>query len=164
MKESQEGTSGIDCLAEPGKESENHGAGAGSSCETRVKILLNENHCLKRENSNLENLVKESERFCQERESKLKSTLKSVETFKENMTAGRKDGKNNESSEDLRKVIAALEAKLKDLEKQNKDLLLGFKKQMQLIDVLKRQKVHLQASRHLNCQGKKNHSDAKEEI
>jgi hypothetical protein len=157
VKESEEGTSDsdIDCLAEPVKESENHGLGAGSSCETRLQILLNENQSLKRENSNLEKLVKESERFCQERESKLKSTLKSVENFKENMMAGRKDGKKNESSENLRKVITALKAKVKDYEKQKKDLLLGFKKQIQLIDILKRQKVHLQASRQLNCQGKK---------
>ena len=73
--------------------------------------------CLKRENCNLEYLVKESERFCQERESKLKSTFKLVETFKTNMMAGRKDGKKNESLEDLRKLIATLEAKVKDLEK-----------------------------------------------
>ncbi len=42
-----------------------------------------------------------------------------------------------------------LRMEVKRLEKQKQDLMTGFKKQMQLIDNLKRQKIHLQTARLL---------------
>ena len=45
-----------------------------------------------------------------------------------------------------KKSIDELTMKTKFLEKQRNELLQGFKKQMELIDVLKRQKLHLEAA------------------
>ena len=42
--------------------------------------------------------------------------------------------------------VDELTLKTKFLEKQRNELLTGFKKQMELIDVLKRQKLHLEAA------------------
>ena len=48
--------------------------------------------------------------------------------------------------ENGKKSVDELTVKIKFLEKQRNELLQGFKKQMELIDVLKRQKLHLEAA------------------
>ncbi len=45
---------------------------------------------------------------------------------------------------------AELSNRVKSLEKQRNDLLSAFRKQMKLIDILKRQRMHVEASRLLS--------------
>ena len=55
-----------------------------------------------------------------------------------------------ESSEEIRRRLADLESENKKLTKQKTELLAAFKKQLQLIGILKRQKLHLEAAKMLS--------------
>ena len=118
------------------------------SNQMEINNLKAENHSLMKENSGLQSLLKNAESKSQTRELRLKRAMQSVEKMKQLML-DRKVSK-SESDEKYSQDIIDLKKKVVDAEKRNKDLLHGFKLQMQLIDILKRQKVHIEASRLLD--------------
>mgnify|MGYP001365915218 CR=1 FL=1 len=79
---------------------------------------------------------------------KLKRATETISKLKSQLTTAQAAGK-NDSVTDTRRM-EELEGRVRTLEKQRSDLVEAFKKQMKLIDVLKRQKVHIEAARLLN--------------
>lgn len=120
--------------------------------EERRKIDLEnftiENQTLKKEISGLKTIVKESDAKSRSNEVRLTRALESVDKFKRLLS----DGKNvkSESDSKLRAKVDDIQKQLKDVEKERNNLLLCFKEQMKLIEVLKRQKVHAEASKLLD--------------
>ena len=80
-------------------------------------------------------------------EIKLKRANEDVEKLKAALETEKRRAKN--SADAMKEKLASLEATNKQLERQRQELIVGFKKQMKLIDVLKRQKLHLEGAKLL---------------
>jgi len=102
---------------------------------------------LKKEITKLKRIQKQNETDLNSKDIKLNRTLDELEKFKtqvNSLTQEIKDLKEND-----RKSIEHLIMDNKQLEKQKAEILLAMKKQMQLIDVLKKQKMHIEAAKLL---------------
>ncbi|XP_054983037.1 testis-expressed protein 9 isoform X1 [Sorex araneus] len=81
-------------------------------------------------------------------EVRLNRALEETERYKLELSKLRQNNKDI-TNEEHRK-IEALKLENKKLEKQKGELMIGFKKQLKLIDVLKRQKMHIEAAKMLS--------------
>ncbi|XP_052692105.1 testis-expressed protein 9-like [Crassostrea angulata] len=81
-------------------------------------------------------------------EVRLNRALEEIEKYKEQLSKHKSSSR--ESTEQERKRLEQLVADNKRLEKQKNELMAGFKKQLKLIDVLKRQKMHIEAAKMLS--------------
>ena len=78
---------------------------------------------------------------------RLNRALEEMEKLKSEVTKAKSSSK--ESQQEEKKRLDSLLAENRKLEKQKSDLIQGFRKQARLIDVLKRQKMHLEAAKML---------------
>ncbi|ORX41961.1 hypothetical protein BCR36DRAFT_169181 [Piromyces finnis] len=102
---------------------------------------------LKKEITKLKRSKKQNETDINSKDIKLNRTLDELEKYKaqvNSLTQEIKDLKEND-----RKSIEQLLMDNKQLEKQKAEILLAMKKQMQLINVLKKQKIHIEAAKLL---------------
>ncbi|TRY82077.1 hypothetical protein DNTS_006696 [Danionella cerebrum] len=81
-------------------------------------------------------------------EVRLNRALEEVEKTKTQLTKLKQSSKDSSSQE--HKQMETLQAENRKLERQKAELIAGFKKQLKLIDVLKRQKMHLEAAKLLS--------------
>ena len=110
----------------------------------KFNILEEDNSLLKKE---VEEAKKESKKNLSKKSSsdiRLNRALEEAAKLRGQLQAAERDKK--DATENGKKSIDELTLRTKFLEKQRNELLHGFKKQMELIDVLKRQKLHLEAA------------------
>ncbi|KAH3873238.1 testis-expressed protein 9-like [Dreissena polymorpha] len=81
-------------------------------------------------------------------EVRLNRALEEIEKYKEQMS--RTKTSSRESADSEKRRVDQLLADNKRLEKQKNELMAGFKKQLKLIDILKRQKMHIEAAKMLS--------------
>ncbi|XP_064596208.1 testis-expressed protein 9-like [Liolophura sinensis] len=81
-------------------------------------------------------------------EVRLNRALEEVDRYKEELYKAKSSAKDTTVQE--KKRVEQLIAENKRLEKQKNELMAGFKKQLKLIDILKRQKMHIEAAKMLS--------------
>jgi len=102
---------------------------------------------LKRQNDQLQRDLKTQQGNVGASEVRLNRALEEMEKLKSEVTKAKSSSK--ESQQEEKKRLDSLLAENRKLEKQKSDLIQGFRKQARLIDVLKRQKMHLEAAKML---------------
>ena len=110
----------------------------------KFSVLEEDNNLLKKE---IEDAKRESKKNLSKKSSsdiRLNRALEEAAKLRGQLQAAERDKK--DAIESGKKSVDELTLKTKFLEKQRNELLHGFKKQMELIDVLKRQKLHLEAA------------------
>lgn len=131
-------------------------AGEAASAD-RSEAYLQEIAQLKKDVQTAEKIVKQSENDLKTKDGQLKRALETVSKLKiqlqeqsTNSAAGNAGAAQGESGSTAASASAtASVARIKVLEKQRNDLIAAFRKQMKLIDLLKRQRMHIEASRLL---------------
>uniref|UniRef100_A0A8D2KM62 Testis expressed 9 n=1 Tax=Urocitellus parryii TaxID=9999 RepID=A0A8D2KM62_UROPR len=104
--------------------------------------------CNKKELENKRRLQKQAASTQSTTEVRLNRALEEAEKYKLELSKLRQNNKDTANEE--HKKIEMLKSENKKLEKQKGELMIGFKKQLKLIDVLKRQKMHIEAAKMLS--------------
>ncbi|KAM5178448.1 testis-expressed protein 9 [Callospermophilus lateralis] len=103
---------------------------------------------IERELENKRRLQKQAASTQSTTEVRLNRALEEAEKYKLELSKLRQNNKDIANEE--HKKIEMLKSENKKLEKQKGELMIGFKKQLKLIDVLKRQKMHIEAAKMLS--------------
>ncbi|XP_061856471.1 testis-expressed protein 9 isoform X2 [Colius striatus] len=103
---------------------------------------------LEKELNNLKRVQKQAVTSQSATEVRLNRALEEAERYKVELNKLKQS--NKDAAKQELKTIEALKAENKKLQKQKDELITGFKKQMKLIDILKRQKMHIEAAKMLS--------------
>ncbi|XP_050295937.1 testis-expressed protein 9 [Anthonomus grandis grandis] len=114
-----------------------------TNVNSKLQSKETENACLRKEVEQLKRDLKSNNLNFNNCEVRLTRATEENEKLKQALKHCKDEEK--DLKEGYRKQLTELTSTVKNLEKQKVELLNGFKKQMQLIDVLKKQKMHLEA-------------------
>ena len=101
----------------------------------------------KKDAATAERLAKQATSDSKAKDTQLKRSSETIARLKEQVADLQTQMKSNVRGDASK--VSELEARIRDLEKQRGDILNAFRKQIKLIDILKRQKIHLEAARLL---------------
>lgn len=126
-----------------------------SELEAKLAHSEGESSGLRREQQQVEKRRKELETESKSKDMKLNRCLAELERCKEQVArmksgGGGGGGGGGAGSEDVQRELSALRLGNKKLLQQRTDLLVGFKKQQKLIEILKKQKLHIELAKMLS--------------
>ncbi|XP_070536820.1 testis-expressed protein 9-like [Ptychodera flava] len=110
--------------------------------------LENQLSAVRKELDSLKRGQKQASATQNAKEVRLNRALEEIEKLKSQLSKAKQTSK--DSTDQDRKRIEQLQAENKRLDKQKSELMTGFKKQLKLIDILKRQKMHIEAAKMLS--------------
>jgi len=117
-------------------------------CEDKVTLLRNQVTEEKRKFKEIQRIHKEHNQKTRTKDIRLTRALEEAEKAKKELLAFRSD--NRDSTTSRIQKISGLQKENKQLRSEKKQLVTAFKKQMKLIDILKRQKMHMEAMKVLS--------------
>eukprot|EP00656_Telonema_subtile_P043002 TRINITY_DN4919_c0_g1_i2.p1 TRINITY_DN4919_c0_g1~~TRINITY_DN4919_c0_g1_i2.p1 ORF type:complete len:356 (-),score=96.60 TRINITY_DN4919_c0_g1_i2:4-1071(-) len=120
----------------------------GNDSQEKRDLLEKKVASLSKEVDTLTQKQKSFDKESQQKDLRLNRALEEVERLKGQIKDSQSNARNTGDS--LRKGHDQLVADNKKLEKQKAELIVAFKKQLKLIDVLRRQKMHVEAARLLS--------------
>ncbi|XP_069812670.1 testis-expressed protein 9 [Dendropsophus ebraccatus] len=103
---------------------------------------------LEKELENIKRIQKQSASNQSATEVRLNRAMEEADKYKMELNKLKQSNKDTANQE--KKKIEELKLENKKLEKQKSDLMAGFKKQLKLIDILKRQKMHIESAKMLS--------------
>lgn len=117
--------------------------------DLQVKLNAHElqQQALKKENDQLKKDTKKQQTDQQQVDLRLNRALEEIEKYKQQLAKTQTSSK--DSNEQEKRRIEQLQSDNKRLQKQKLELIQAFKKQLKLIDILKKQKMHLEAAKML---------------
>lgn len=116
--------------------------------ENQVALLRNQLNEEKRRLKELQRLAKERGQKTRTRDIKMSRALEEAEKAKKELLASRSENQTSITRRTQR--ISGLQDENKQLRMDNKQLVIAFKKQMKLVDILKRQKLHMEIMKLLS--------------
>ncbi|KAI9168322.1 hypothetical protein H9P43_007694 [Blastocladiella emersonii ATCC 22665] len=119
-----------------------------AACEQRAAAAENARAHAVRELAAIKKSERVSSSDAQNKDKRLNRALEEVDRLRQ--AAAKADADRKEQVDTLKKANDRLATEIKRLEKQKGELLVGFKKQSALIDVLRKQKMHLEAAKLLS--------------
>jgi len=117
-------------------------------CENKVALLRNQVTEEKRKFKEIQRVHKEHNQKTRTKDIRLTRALEEAEKAKKELLAFRSDNRDNTTNR-IQK-ITGLQKENKQLRSEKKKLVTAFKKQMKLVDILKRQKLHMEAMKLLS--------------
>ena len=110
-----------------------------------IDYLRSQNEIFRKRIAKDKTIIEEAERVSIAREEKLSNLMKEIDEYKINFQSNATNRKQTKSENNQEKNIHQAYERLKMTENQNSQLIFAFKKQLRLIDILRRQKIHIEA-------------------